>query len=128
LIDKRRTAPNVAKAMNVVGEVQGKDAVIIDDMCDTAGTLIQAAEALKKEGAGRIFAACTHGILSDPALTRIAECDALEQMIITDTIPLNKDGKALQKSGKIKVLSTCEIFSKAIHRTFNHDSVSSLFI
>ncbi len=125
LIDKRRTAPNVAKAMNVVGDVKGKDVVIIDDMIDTAGTLVQAAEALKKEGAQRIFCCSTHGIFSDPALTRLAECDALEQVIITDTIPLTAEGK---KVSKIKVLTTSDILSKAIHRTFNHDSVSSLFI
>ncbi|MBL7664112.1 MAG: ribose-phosphate pyrophosphokinase [Bacteriovoracaceae bacterium] len=125
LIDKRRTAPNVAKAMNVVGDVAGKDCVIIDDMIDTAGTLVQAAEALKREGALRIFACATHGVFSDPALTRIAECTALEQVIVTDTIPLSPEGRKLSK---IKVLSTSEILSKAIHRTFNNDSVSSLFV
>ncbi len=125
LIDKRRTAPNVAKAMNVIGEVKGRDVVIIDDMVDTAGTLVQAAEALKKEGAQRIFCCATHGVFSGPALTRIAECEALEQIIVTDTIPLTDEGKKLKK---IKVLTTSDILSKAIHRTFNHDSVSSLFI
>lgn len=125
LIDKRRTAPNVAKAMNVVGDVKGKDCVIIDDMIDTAGTLVQAAQALKKEGAGRIFSCATHGIFSEPALTRLAECDEMESIIVTDTIPLSEEGR---KIDKIKVLSTCDILSKAIHRTFNHDSVSSLFI
>jgi ribose-phosphate pyrophosphokinase len=125
MIDKRRTAPNVAEAMNVVGDVRGKDCIIIDDMIDTAGTLVQAAQALKKNGANRVFAAATHGIFSDPAITRISECTELEAVIITDTIPLSAEGKRLEK---IKVLSTADILSKAIHRTFNHDSVSSLFI
>lgn len=125
MIDKRRTAPNVAEAMNVVGDVKGKDCIIIDDMIDTAGTLVQAAVALKKNGAHRVYAAATHGVFSDPAVARIAECDALEAVIITDTIPLSAEGKKVEK---IKVLSTGDILAKAIHRTFNHDSVSSLFI
>jgi ribose-phosphate pyrophosphokinase len=125
LIDKRRTGPNVAKAMHVIGDVEGKDAVIIDDMIDTAGTLVQAAQALKNNGAQRIFCCATHGIFSDPAISRLGECDAIESVIVTDTIPLSEEGRKLEK---IKVLSTSEILSKAIHRTFNHDSVSSLFI
>jgi ribose-phosphate pyrophosphokinase len=125
MIDKRRTAPNVAQAMNVVGDVKGKDCIIIDDMIDTAGTLVQAAQALKKNGAQRVFAAATHAVFSDPALTRIAECADLEEVIITDTIPLTAEGRKIEK---IKVVSTGDILAKAIHRTFNHDSVSSLFI
>lgn len=124
MIDKRRTAPNVAKAMNVVGDVKGKDCIIIDDMIDTAGTLVQAAKALREKGANKIYTAATHGIFSDPAIQRMSECEELEEVIVTDTIPLSEAGKAVSK---IKVLSTGEIFSKAIHRTFNHDSVSSLF-
>ncbi|HXH32004.1 MAG TPA: ribose-phosphate pyrophosphokinase [Bacteriovoracaceae bacterium] len=125
LIDKRRTGPNVAEAMNVIGDVRGKDCIIIDDMIDTAGTLVQAAMALKKNGANRIYAAATHPVFSPPAIKRISECEELEAVIITDTIPLSDEGK---KVSKIKVVSTAEILSKAIHRTFNHDSVSSLFI
>jgi ribose-phosphate pyrophosphokinase len=125
LIDKRRTGPNVAEAMNVIGDVSGKDCIIIDDMIDTAGTLVQAAKALKKFGANRIFAAATHPVFSDPAITRLAECEELEEVIVTDTIPLSAEGK---KVSKIKVVTTADILSKAIHRTFNHDSVSSLFI
>lgn len=125
MIDKRRIGPNVAKAMNVVGEVDGKDLIIIDDMIDTAGTLVEAAKALKKHGGQKIYVCSTHGIFSGPALQRIAECEELEQVIVTDTIPLSEAGK---KVSKIKVLSTSEVFSKAIHRTFNNDSVSSLFI
>lgn len=125
LIDKRRTGPNVAEAMNVIGDVKGKDCIIIDDMIDTAGTLVQAAIALKKNGANRIYAAATHPVFSDPAITRISECAELEQVIVTDTIPQSAEAK---KIDKIKVISTAEILAKAIHRTFNHDSVSSLFI
>ena len=125
LIDKRRTGPNVAEAMNVIGDVKGKDCIIIDDMIDTGGTLIQAAQALRKNGANKIYATATHPVFSDPAIQRISECTELEEVIITDTIPLSEAGK---KCPKIKVVSTADILSKAIHRTFNHDSVSSLFI
>ncbi len=125
LIDKRRTGPNVAEAMNVIGDVKGKDCIIIDDMIDTAGTLVQAAKALRKHGANRIYAAATHPVFSDPAIKRISECEELESVIITDTIPLCEEGRKLSK---IKVVSTADILAKAIHRTFNHDSVSSLFI
>lgn len=125
LIDKRRTGPNVAEAMNVIGDVNGKDCIIIDDMIDTAGTLVQAAKALRKNGAKKIYAAATHPVFSDPAIQRIAECAELEAVIVTDTIPLSEQAKKLDK---IKVVTTADILAKAIHRTFNHDSVSSLFI
>lgn len=125
LIDKRRTGPNVAEAMNVIGDVNGKDCIIIDDMIDTAGTLVQAAKALRKNGAKKIYAAATHPVFSDPAIHRIAECNELEAVIVTDTIPLSEQAKKLDK---IKVVTTADILAKAIHRTFNHDSVSSLFI
>jgi ribose-phosphate pyrophosphokinase len=125
LIDKRRTGPNVAEAMHVIGDVSGKDCIIIDDMIDTGGTLVQAARALKKNGANRIYAAATHPVFSPPAISRIAECQELEEVIVTDTIPLSEEG---YKVGKIKVVSTADILAKAIHRTFNHDSVSSLFV
>ena len=125
LIDKRRTGPNVAEAMNVIGDVKGKDCIIIDDMIDTAGTLIQGVKALRKNGANKIYAAATHAIFSDPALSRIMECEELDSVIVTDTIPLSMEAR---KCEKIKVVSTADILAKAIHRTFNHDSVSSLFI
>ncbi len=125
LIDKRRTGPNVAEAMNVIGDVKGKDCIIIDDMIDTAGTLIQAVKALRKNGANKIYAAATHPVFSDPAIARIAECEELEAVITTDTIPLTMEARKIEK---IKVVSTADILAKAIHRTFNHDSVSSLFI
>lgn len=125
MIDKRRTGPNVAKAMNIVGDVKGKDVVIIDDMIDTAGTLVEAARTLRENGAQKIYAMATHGIFSPPAAERIATSEELEAVIVTDTVPLNDDMKQVEK---VKVLSTAEILSKAIHRTFNHDSVSSLFV
>lgn len=125
LIDKRRTGPNVAEAMNVIGDVSGKDCIIIDDMIDTAGTLVQAAKALRKNGAKKIYAAATHPVFSDPAIKRISECDELDAVIVTDTIPLSEQAKRVEK---IKVVTTADILAKAIHRTFNHDSVSSLFI
>ncbi len=125
LIDKRRTGPNVAEAMNVIGEVSGKDCIIIDDIIDTAGTLVQAAKALRKNGAKKIYAAATHPVFSAPAIQRIAECVELDAVIVTDTIPLSDEARKLDK---IKVVTTADILAKAIHRTFNHDSVSSLFI
>ncbi len=124
MIDKRRTGPNVAKAMNIVGDVDGKDVIIVDDMIDTAGTLVEAAKTLRTHGAKKIYAFATHGVFSNPAAERIDACVEMEAVIITDTIPLTPE---LKKVSKIKVLSTAEILSKAIHRTFNHDSVSSLF-
>jgi ribose-phosphate pyrophosphokinase len=124
MIDKRRTAPNVAKAMNIVGDVEGKDVIIIDDMIDTAGTLIEAAKTLKSHGAKKIYAFSTHGVFSGPAAKRIDSCEELEAVVVTDSIPLTDELKSVNK---IKVLSVADILSKAIHRTFNHDSVSSLF-
>lgn len=125
MIDKRRTGKNVAKAMNIVGNVEGKECIIIDDMIDTAGTLIEACKALRENGASKVYACATHPIFSDPAIERIATADELDQVIVTDTIPLSEEA---QKLDKIKVLSTAEILAKAIHRTFNNDSVSSLFV
>ncbi len=125
MIDKRRTGKNVAKAMNVVGDVNGKDCIIVDDMIDTAGTLIEACKALKDNGAKSVIACATHPIFSHPALERIQKAKELDQVIVTDTIHLNLSD---DESSKIKVLSTAEILAKAIHRTFNNDSVSSLFL
>ncbi len=125
MIDKRRTAKNVAKAMNIIGEISGKECIIIDDMIDTAGTLIEACKVLKEKGATKVYACATHPVFSPPALERIKKCDELDRVIVTDTIPLSEEG---HKIDKIVVLSTAEILSKAIHRTFNNDSVSSLFI
>ncbi|MBP9680134.1 MAG: ribose-phosphate pyrophosphokinase [Bacteriovorax sp.] len=125
MIDKRRTGKNIAEAMNVIGNVHGKECIIIDDMIDTAGTLVQACQALRKHGATKIYACATHPVFSDPAIKRISECNELDRVIVTDTIPLTE---AAKKVDKIKLLSSAELLAKAIHRTFNNDSVSSLFI
>ena len=124
MIDKRRTGKNMAQAMNIVGNVEGKEAIIIDDIVDTAGTLVEAVKAVHDHGATKIYVCATHAIFSPPAYERILACKELEQVIVTDTIPLSEEG---QRISKIKVLSTAEIFAKAIHRTFNNDSLSSLF-
>lgn len=124
IIDKRRPAPNVAKVLHVIGEVGGQNVVIYDDMVDTAGTLTLSAEALVREGAKRIFCACTHPVLSGPACERI-ERSNIEQVFVTNTIPL-KDRAA--SSGRFTVLSVAELFGEAIRRINEGSSVSSLFI
>jgi ribose-phosphate pyrophosphokinase len=125
MIDKRRTGPNVAQAMNVVGEVEGKVAVIIDDMIDTAGTLTEAVGALLKRGnAEKVYAVATHGVLSGPAIERISG-SSLEQVIITDTIPLSDEAMNCKK---IHQVSVADILAQAIERIRNYDSVSSLFV
>jgi len=124
IIDKRRPAPNVAQVLHVIGDVQGRDVVIFDDMVDTAGTLALSAEALKKEGAHRILAACTHAVLSGQAIEKI-EKSPIEHVIVTDTIPLNA---AAQACRKIVVLSVAELFGEAIRRINEGSSVSSLFV
>jgi len=123
IIDKRRTGPNVAKAMNIIGDVEGKTAIIIDDMIDTAGTLTEAANAVLNHGAERVYAAATHAVLSGPAVQRIND-SRIEQVIITDTIPLNEPAKS---SPKITQLSVAHLLAEAIYRIHHYDSVSSLF-
>ncbi len=123
IIDKRRPAPNIAKVLHVIGDVKGRDVIILDDMVDTGGTLVQSVEALIKEGARKVFAACTHPVLSGKALERINESD-LKQLVVTNTIPL--DGEKI-KSDKITVLSVAELFGEAILRIHKGESVSSLF-
>lgn len=124
MIDKRRTAPNVAKAMNIIGDVEGKTAIILDDMIDTAGTLTEAAHAVRDHGAKRVYAAATHGVLSGPAVSRI-ENSLIERVIVTDTIPLSE---AAQRCSKIVQLTVSDLLAEAIYRIHNYDSVSSLFI
>jgi len=124
MVDKRRTAPNVAKAMNIIGDVEGKVAIILDDMIDTAGTLTEAADAVLQKGAISVFAAATHGVLSGPAIERIQKSH-VEKVIITDTIPLSPEAAAC---GKIVQLSVADVLAEAIHRIHNYDSVSSLFL
>ena len=124
IVDKRRSAPNQAKAMAVIGDVNDKVAVILDDMVDTAGTLTEAADALKEEGAREIHACCAHAVLSGPAIERITESE-MKSMVVTDTIPLK--GKAAA-CGKIVVISIAELVGEAIIRSYRGDSVTSLFV
>eukprot|EP00163_Fabomonas_tropica_P014865 TRINITY_DN2703_c0_g2_i2.p1 TRINITY_DN2703_c0_g2~~TRINITY_DN2703_c0_g2_i2.p1 ORF type:complete len:316 (-),score=101.25 TRINITY_DN2703_c0_g2_i2:557-1504(-) len=125
IIDKRRTAPNVAHAFNVIGDVSGADCVIVDDMVDTAGTLTQAAMALKNEGASRVFACCVHGVLSGPALERIND-SCLEQLIVTNSVNITEE--KMKQCPKLTVLSVGKLLGEAIRRIHNEESVSSLFI
>jgi len=124
IIDKRRSAPNQAKAMAVIGIVRDKVAVILDDMVDTAGTLVEAAEALALEGAREIHACIAHPVLSGPAVERI-QGSVLKSIVVTDTIPLQPHALAC---AKIKVLSIAELVGEAIIRSYRGDSVTSLFV
>ena len=125
IVDKRRSAPNVAQVMNIIGNVKDFDAILIDDMIDTAGTITGAAKALKDAGARRIVAYATHAVLSGPAIDRI-ESSPLEKLVVTDTIPLNERARASKKP--IEVLSTAPLLAKALRRIHMGDSVSSLFV
>lgn len=124
VIDKRRTGPNVAKAMNIIGDVKDKVAIILDDMIDTAGTLTEAALAVQDHGAIRVLAAATHGVLSGPAIDRI-NASAIEKVFVTDTIAASPKTLACPK---VLQVSVADLFAEAIHRIHNYDSVSSLFI
>ncbi len=124
IVDKRRSAPNVAKAMAVIGNVKNKVAVILDDMVDTAGTLTEAAEAIMKEDALEVHACCAHAVLSGPAVERIND-SPLKSLVCTDTVPLSGNAEICEK---MKVLSISEIVGEAIIRSFRGDSVTSLFV
>lgn len=124
IIDKRRQAPNIAEAMHVVGDVEGKVAVILDDMVDTAGTLTEGAKALKEHGAVEIHACCAHGVLSGPAVERISESE-IKTLVVTDTNPLKENAR---QCDKIRVLSVAKLLAEAIHRSHTGSSVSSLFV
>jgi ribose-phosphate pyrophosphokinase len=124
IVDKRRDGPNVAKAMAVIGNVEGKVAIILDDMVDTAGTLTEAAAAIKERGAKEVHACCAHPVLSGPAVNRIAD-SVIKSIIVTDTIPLNPNAGA---TGKFKVLSIAKLVGEAIIRSHTGDSVTSLFV
>ncbi len=123
IIDKRRIRPNEAQAMNLIGEVAGKDAIIVDDMIDTAGTLLQAIQVVLDKGALSVSAACSHGVFSGAAFERIRD-SKLKEVICTDTIPLSGD---LAKVSKVKCLSVAPVLAEAIRRIHMHESVSSLF-
>jgi ribose-phosphate pyrophosphokinase len=124
IIDKRRSGPNVSEVMNIVGDVKGKDAVIVDDMIDTAGTLTTAAAAVMDAGARSVSACASHGVFSGPAIRRIEE-SPLKEVIVTDTIGLSDEGKACKK---IKQLTVARLLGEAIKRIHHGDSISSLFI
>jgi ribose-phosphate pyrophosphokinase len=124
LIDKRRPAPNVSEIMHVIGDVEGKNVVIVDDIADTAGTLCNAAKCLKERGAKKVFSCITHPVLSGPALERINN-SVIDKLIITNSIPLTEEGK---KSPKIEVVSIAPLLGEAISRIDHGDSVSSLFV
>jgi ribose-phosphate pyrophosphokinase len=124
IIDKRRERANVSEVMNVIGEIEGKDCVIMDDMIDTAGTLTNAARAMKENGARSVSAMATHAVLSGPAVERI-QASVLDEVVVSDTIPLSAAGQAC---AKIKVLGVSKLLGEAIKRIHNGDSVSSLFV
>jgi ribose-phosphate pyrophosphokinase len=124
IVDKRRTKPNVAEIMNVIGEVQGKTAVLLDDMIDTAGTLTQAANALVDKGAARVFAYASHAVLSGPAVDRIVK-SPIEEVVVTDTIALPPNAVGCSK---IRSLSVAPLLAEAIRRIHAADSLSSLFV
>jgi ribose-phosphate pyrophosphokinase len=124
IIDKRRPKPNVAKVMNIIGDVTGRTCIIMDDMVDTANTLCEAALALKKEGAAKVVAYCTHPVLSGKAIERIA-ISQLDELVVTNTIPLREDALACPQ---IRQLSTAELLAETIQRISREDSVSSLFM
>ncbi|HJU03540.1 MAG TPA: ribose-phosphate pyrophosphokinase [Nitrospiraceae bacterium] len=123
IIDKRREGPNQAQIMNIIGEVEGRNALLLDDMIDTAGTIVQGAKACADKGARRVWAGCTHPVLSGPALTRLQE-SSLTEVVVTNTIPLN--GKE-QRCPKLHVLSVAPLLGEAITRIHEEESVSSLF-
>jgi len=124
IVDKRRTKPNVAQVLNVIGDVPGKVAILLDDMIDTAGTLSLAANALVDKGASRVFAYASHAVLSGPAVERIQK-SAIEEVVVTDTIPLTPSA---QSCLKLRQLSTARLFAEAVKRIYNADSLSSLFV
>jgi ribose-phosphate pyrophosphokinase len=123
IIDKRRPTANVSEVMHVIGEIDGRNCVIMDDMIDTAGTLVKAAEVLKERGAKRVYAYCTHAVFSGPAIERIAKSD-LDEVVITNTIPMNDAAKS---NKKIRQLSVAFLFAETIRRITDGESVTSLF-
>jgi ribose-phosphate pyrophosphokinase len=122
VIDKRRPKQNLAEVMHIIGEVEGKDILIVDDLIDTAGTFVSAIDALKKKGAKQIYGAITHPVLSGNALERIGNSD-ISKLYVTDTIEV----KGIEKEKNIQVISSADLFAEAIRRTFNNESISSLF-
>lgn len=124
IIDKRRARPNESKVMHIIGDVEGRSCVIVDDLVDTAGTLCHAAQALKENGAIKVVAYCTHAVLSGPAVSNI-ENSELDELVVTDSIPLRTEARRCER---IRVLSIAEILAEAMHRVNIEESVSSLFM
>jgi ribose-phosphate pyrophosphokinase len=124
IIDKRRPRANVSEVMHVIGEIDGRNCVIMDDMIDTAGTLVKAAEVLKERGANKVYAYCTHPIFSGPAIERITNGTALDEVVVTNTIPLTQAAKVCQK---IRQLSVAPLIAETIQRIAKGESVMSLF-
>ena len=123
IIDKRRPRANVAKVMNIIGDIDGRTCVMVDDMVDTAGTLCKAAQALKDHGAAKVYAYITHPVLSGPAIDNIAN-SALDQLVVTDTVPLSEAGRAC---ANIRVLSLAPMLAETIRRVNNEESLSAMF-
>jgi len=123
IIDKRRESPDKTEAMHILGEVEGKNAIMVDDLIATGSSLFEGVQALKKAGAGSIYAAISHGVLSGPAIERLEKCKDLKELVITDSIPL--DGK--KNHERLKVLSIAELMGEAIKRIHNEESISCLF-
>ncbi len=121
IVDKRREKANVSEVMNIIGDVKGKDVILLDDMIDTAGTIVKAAKVLKEKGATSVMACCTHPVLSGPAYERIRNGD-LDELVVTDTIPLK------EQCDKITVLTVAPLFAEVIRRVYHNESVNGLFI
>ena len=124
IIDKRRPKPNVNEVMNIIGDIEGRNCIVMDDMIDTAGTLVKAAEVLKQRGAKKVYAYCTHPVFSGPAIDRISNGTALDGVVVTNTIPLSQ---AARDCKKIRQLSVAPLIAETINRIATGDSVMSLF-
>src|ERR1700689_3216017 len=124
IVDKRRVDVDVSEVMNLIGDVRGRSTLIVDDIIDTAGTLVKTAEALIREGASKVYAACTHAVLSGPAIERIATSE-IKQVVATDSVPLSEAAKQM---GKIKVLSVADLLARGIRSIHEETSISELFI
>jgi ribose-phosphate pyrophosphokinase len=124
IIDKRRPKPNVSEVLHIIGDIEGRNCVIMDDIIDTAGTLLKAAEVLKQRGARKVFAYCTHPVFSGPAIERIASSSELDEVVVTNTIPLSP---AARECKKIRQLTVAPLFAETISRIATGDSVMSLF-
>lgn len=122
IVDKRRPKPNVSEIMNIIGDIEGKTAILVDDMIDTAGTITNAANAIKKLGAKEVYACATHPVLSGPAIQRIQDSE-IKQLVLLNTIPLSPE----KKIDKMKILSVAPLFAETMMRVFNNESVSNLF-